>query len=530
MGGKIRGGLRRHGKKTAENPGKIAESSGRKTAKSPGGRPARKVLIMAGTALLVFAAVILTTLLYDGRDEASESESTQYESSAGKENSGERIEARNEISQVIISMGENPDTLFISWKGGKNSGNLFRICADKSLLSGEEPVKARRHKALEGKYYRYSVEVKDVEPGREYFYEIGDRAAFVYSGSFKAPDDSGETKFLYLGDVQFEKSAEEYSDWEKMVERIYEENPDIDFAIIGGDMVNVPSDEEQWNSFLDSCTLFSRLPLMTVSGNHEGVASNKTYKRLFSIPRNGPEEVYGGAGALPETTSGNLDSQKQTSGNQDSREKASQEQVPDTQDSVEAELDGEFYYFDYGKCRFIMMDSSFLTDERRQRLGQGMWSIMEKSVEIWLETVTSGNERPWTVAVVHHPVYGFHDKNTVSPNIRRLWEPIMEKGGVDMVFCGHQHMYMRTRDINGIVHVMGNSGRRTSEYYNGSNSPIYSRAVYGDGPNYQIVSMTSSRLEMVSYNEKGLVIDETAINKGLWFHILELFSGNQIVV
>ena len=315
-----------------------------------------------------------------------------------------------------------------------------------------------------------------------------------------------------------------------MVERIYEENPDIDFAIIGGDMVNVPSDEEQWNSFLDSCTLFSRLPLMTVSGNHEGVASNKTYKRLFSIPRNGPEEVYGGAGALPEKTSGNLDSQKQTSGNQDSREKASQEQVPDTQDSVEAELDGEFYYFDYGKCRFIMMDSSFLTDERRQRLGQGMWSIMEKSVEIWLETVTSGNERPWTVAVVHHPVYGFHDKNTVSPNIRRLWEPIMEKGGVDMVFCGHQHMYMRTRDINGIVHVMGNSGRRTSEYYNGSNSPIYSRAVYGDGPNYQIVSMTSSRLEMVSYNEKGLVIDETAINKGLWFHILELFSGNQIVV
>ena len=91
-------------------------------------------------------------------------------------------------------------------------------------------------------------------------------------------------------------------------------------------------------------------------------------------------------------------------------------------------------------------------------------------------------------------------------------------------------MYMRTRDIDGIVYVMGNSGNRKSEYYNGYNSPSYSRAVYGEGPNYQIVTVKSSKLEMVSYDEKGLVIDETIINKGLWFHILELFSSYKIVV
>ena len=102
----------------------------------------------------------------------------------------------------------------------------------------------------------------------------------------------------------------------------------------------------------------------------------------------------------------------------------------------------------------------------------------------------------------------------------------MEKGGVDMVFCGHQHMYMRTKNINGIVYIMGNSGMRTSEYYNGHNAPFYSRAVYGGGPNYQIVTISDSKIELTSFNEKGLVIDETEIDKGSGLHIFEFFRGD----
>ena len=44
--------------------------------------------------------------------------------------------------------------------------------------------------------------------------------------------DSGTIRFLYLGDVQFEDSAAEYEEWERMTEKIYEENNDIDFAAI----------------------------------------------------------------------------------------------------------------------------------------------------------------------------------------------------------------------------------------------------------------------------------------------------------
>lgn len=454
-----------------------------------------KILIMAAAAVFVSAVVVLIMFFFGGLPENSK------EKSAKTSSVYEQEKTKGEISQVIISLGENPGDVIISWKGSKQNGSIFRISDDKDKLSLEsETIKAEKHKVLKGKYYRYAVRIKNLKQGEKYFYEIGDESTFVYSDSFTVPDAGGETKFLYLGDVQFENSVDEYTSWGSMVEKIYSQNPDIDFAVIGGDMVNVPTDEKQWESFLDSCKAFSKLPLMTVSGNHEGVSSNKTYKGLFSMPENGPEPVYSNSG--------------------------SNEQP----ESVNEELNNEFYYFDYGKCRFIMMDSSFLTEERKQKLGQGMWSIMEKSVENWLKKITSENKKTWTVAVIHHPVYGFHDKDTVSPNIRKLWEPVLKEGGVDMVFCGHQHMYMRTRDIDGIVYVMGNSGNRKSEYYNGYNSPSYSRAVYGEGPNYQIVTVKSSKLEMVSYDEKGLVIDETIINKGLWFHILELFSSYKIVV
>lgn len=266
-----------------------------------------------------------------------------------------------------------------------------------------------------------------------------------------------------------------------MTERIYTKHPSLRCAVIGGDMVNTPVEAEQWNGFLDNCGIFTKLPLMTVSGNHEGVKSNSTYKKLFASPENGPEAE---------------------------------------------ELKESFYYFDYGNCRFIMTDSSFLTDARRERMGSRRWKKYEKAVEVWLGKVLGESPKAWNIVVTHHPPYGMHDRDTVSPQLRKSWVPIMEKHGVDLVLCGHQHMYMRTEKINGITYIMGNSGGRKSEVYNGYNTPDYCAAAYGDGMNYQIIEADRKKLQIISYNEKGLIIDETSLEKNLGFHILEFLGGN----
>lgn len=428
-------------------------------------------------AALVFAVFALGIVSYDFNKN-----NISYERETSSVAVDNRASEGVPVSHVILSLGEKPGDISISWRG-KGEGDEY-LCISAGIAEKDrEKLKYRqadKKRILKRDYYRCSVRIKNLKPGEKYFYDIGDGRKFDYSGEFTLPEDKGELQFLYLGDVQFERTMEEYERWGRMIREIYDENPGLDFAVIGGDMVNVPTSMEQWERFLDNCGVFAELPLMTVSGNHEGVSSNRTYRKIFSMPDNGPE-TFG--------------------------------------------LKGGFYCFDYGRCRFIMMDSSFLTKERKRKEGDE-WEKMEEKVEKWLVDVLKESGGKWNIAVIHHPAYGFHDKDTVSPYIRKMWSPLLEEGGVDMVFCGHQHMYMRTRDIKGIVYVMGNSGNRRSEYYNGINEPFYSRAVYGDGPNYQIVRVGKYRLEMISYNEKGLIIDETVINKNLWLHVLELFSSS----
>ena len=408
-----------------------------------------------------------------------------------------------ETRQIVLSMGETPETMYISWKGNEGQTGHIRVSSDIRTLSRASEIEAVSEKTLGGKYSRCSVRLDGLEPGSRYYYVIdggtdgaspgkasngaaaGGASDGTVTGSFRVPDDGNAAQFLYLGDVQPDFSIEDYVRWEAMTERIYEARPQLGWAVIGGDIVNVPRDEEQWNGFFESCALFTRIPLMTVSGNHEGVSSNETYKKLFANPDNGPDAD---------------------------------------------ELKEGFYYFDCGSCRMIMTDSSFLTDERREKLGQKRWELCESAVEVWLEEVLAGSDRRWNIVVTHHPPYGMHDRDTVSPQLRQLWVPVMEENGADLVLCGHQHMYMRTEKINGITYIMGNSGLRESEFYNGANLPDYCAAAYADGPNYQIVEAGRWKLKITSYNEKGLIIDEAVIVKELWPDIFKFLGGDKIIV
>ncbi len=386
--------------------------------------------------------------------------------------------------QIVLSMGEEPDIIYISWKGMGESPEFLRVSGEKELLDEAETIEAISETALGGGYYRETVRICGLEAGEKYYYQIGDGNGFDSVGSFTMPDEKQRMVFLYLGDVQFNVSVQEYEDWEGMTEYIYERHPGIQFAVIGGDMVNVPREEEQWNGFLNSCGVFGSIPLMTASGNHEGVSSNNTYKKMFAVPDNGPQQE---------------------------------------------ELKEDFYYFDFGVCRFIMTDSSFLTEQRKEKIGNNRWAMCEAAIEDWLHRTIEESPKTWNIVVTHHPPYGMHDKDTVSPQLRQLWAPIWEEAGADLVLCGHQHMYMRTEKINGVTYVMGNSGNRKSEFFNGSNSPVYCAATYADSANYQVIEADSRKLKLTSYNKKGLIVDEAVLRKSL-FHIFKLFGGHQVIV
>ena len=437
--------------------------------KNRAGRNRRRVIwidMLALAGILVIAAVIWSGFLEDAAQENLATKTGQQTTEEVPENP----------LQIILSMGAEPGSLSISWKGdaaGPEALQLDGVTGEKQRFT------AVRERILKSDYYRYHVELSGLAQGREYRYKIGG-----FEGSFRVPHESDVTRFLYLGDVQFQESMEEYEEWGQMVRRAYREHPDLDFAVIGGDLVNSPGELPQWEAFLEACDVFAKLPVATVAGNHEGVHSNYTYQKLFALPDDAEEDQSG----------------------------------------------EEFYSLDFGNVRMLMMDSSFLTEERRQSMGKDAWAKEEQRVEAWIRSRTGSCEKPWLAAVIHHPVYGMHDEDTVSPQIRRLWAPLLETGGVRIVFSGHQHLYQRTRSIHGVVYLMGNSGQRESRFFHGNNLPEYTQQIYDRGANYQIVEAGARRLKMTSYNKKGLVIDETVLGRGLLFHIFEFFRSGQVIM
>ncbi len=439
--------------------------------KNRAGRNRRRVIwidMLALAGILVIAAVIWSGFLEDAAQENLATKTGQQTTEEVPENP----------LQIILSMGAEPGSLSISWKGdaaGPEALQLDGVTGEKQRFT------AVRERILKSDYYRYHVELSGLTQGTEYRYTIGENA---FSGDFHVPQESDVTRFLYLGDVQFQASMEEYEEWGQMVRRAYREHPDLDFAVIGGDLVNSPGELSQWEAFLEACDVFAKLPLATVAGNHEGVHSNYTYQKLFALPDDAEEDQSG----------------------------------------------EEFYSLDFGNMRMLMMDSSFLTEERRQSMGKDAWAKEEQRVEAWIRSRTGSCEKPWLAAVIHHPVYGMHDEDTVSPQIRRLWAPLLETGGVRIVFSGHQHLYQRTRSIHGVVYLMGNSGQRKSRFFHGNNLPEYTQQIYDRGANYQIVEAGARRLKMTSYNKKGLVIDETVLGRGLLFHIFEFFRSGQVIM
>ena len=100
-----------------------------------------------------------------------------------------------------------------------------------------------------------------------------------------------------------------------------------------------------------------------------------------------------------------------------------------------------FYSFDYGKVHFICLDSHDLDRKPSGEMAQ------------WLKADLEKTKADFLIAYFHHPPYtkGSHDSDREGQLIemREHIMPILESGGVDVVFTGHSHIYERSMLIDG---------------------------------------------------------------------------------
>jgi hypothetical protein len=104
-----------------------------------------------------------------------------------------------------------------------------------------------------------------------------------------------------------------------------------------------------------------------------------------------------------------------------------------------------YYSFDHANIHFICLDSH---DTARTADG----AMMQ-----WLKADLAATQRDWIIAYFHHPTYtkGTHDSDKDSDSagrmndMRAVFLPVLEAGGVDLILTGHSHVYERSPLLDG---------------------------------------------------------------------------------
>ncbi|MGI6721143.1 MAG: metallophosphoesterase family protein [Anaerovoracaceae bacterium] len=286
----------------------------------------------------------------------------------------------------------------------------------------------------------------------------------VLIGDGQAAD---QISFAYMGDAQPGQDDDTYDIYRGLLDKVKSSSAEL--CIMGGDMVNDGQSAAEWENYMKAATGGSdALPLMMVPGNHEcnveGSFKPAMYKVMTAQPQNGPRG-----------------------------------------------FEGEFYSFDYGSCHFTMLNSDVF-----EQLGSGVTQADIDRVTAWIKSDLAASKADWKIVVMHHPAFPVVSDN-ISDKVRSAWAPVFESEKADIVFCGHQHVYMRTKPLlhkgtgtgysvdekNGVTYVMGVSG---SKLY--SDAPVSFAEIIQPGiSNYQLVTVSGMKMTVQSFGADGSRLD-----------------------
>lgn len=367
-----------------------------------------------------------------------------------------RQEDRTVASQILLSQTENPQSSqAVSWYSCRKETGLVHY----GIKNTNCEARAERTKIREGEYYRYKAVLTGLRADTTYQYCVGNGQRWSKVRSFTTAG-KGNFSFLFMGDIQYQVRERDYETWGTLLRRACREHPDINFGILSGDMVEKSADIQDWSAFFNqSQSVFSRIPLAAVPGNHETSIIPYTYLQMLPQPENSP-------------------------------------------------LPGEVYSFDYGDCHFLMLNSCLFMEERIRDMGKKRWQEMIEQLRQWIRTDLSHSSAKWKIAVMHHPPYPITEDDPIYSRIRKNWIPVLSEGGVACILCGHQHVYMRTKEQNGITCIMGNSGQKQS-YYDKKGEPLseYIEKMEARTGTYQVISVSENNLKVEAFDENGVRFD-----------------------
>lgn len=319
---------------------------------------------------------------------------------------------------------------------------------------------------IEGKIiYYHSVLFDSLIPNSVYAYRVGDGTIWSEWNQFRtaaAGDDPFQ--FVYLGDPQ----NQIHSICSRVFRMAFQKAPQARFWLMTGDQVNNGENDDQWGELFDAFGWIARVtPIMPLPGNHEYVKvqrDSQTTRQLtplwrpqFCLPVNGPQG-----------------------------------------------LEEQTYYLDYQNARFITLNGN---------------EQLEAQAE-WLTIILKDNPNRWTIVAIHQPIYS-SGKDRDNVHLQKLFLPIFDLYGVDLVLQGHDHCYSRSYKLRagkvvadksrGTVYVVSVSGPKIYEL-NPHYQPLMAKMDFGKQL-FQVISIGKKRLSYEAWTASGELFDKFELRK-----------------
>lgn len=261
---------------------------------------------------------------------------------------------------------------------------------------------------------RHTISITGLEAGQKYCYRVGDASRGWWSpvGVIETADNSTAFNFLYVTDPQSVSEKQYAQNWGNVLD-IADEKHDPNFIVSAGDMVDHGGDFRQWQRMFNSSTSsIMNNPIMMASGNHETKGDNAQVNNFYYT-------------TLP------------------------------SQDTTT----GVYYSFDYNTAHIAVLNTNELNDDG---------SLSGAQLE-WLKNDMGSSTKAWKFVVLHKAPYsnGSHIDDDDVVALREQLSVLMPELGVDLVFQGHDHVYMRTGVMkdNETVYADTQYLRYNGEYY-----------------------------------------------------------------
>lgn len=242
---------------------------------------------------------------------------------------------------------------------------------------------------------RHTVSLTGLESGATYYYRVGDAEKGWWSetGSITTADGSDNVTFLHVADPQSQTELQYERAWAAVLGEAFDAFPETDFIINTGDLVDHGDNFNQWAYMFNTASgSLMNTFMMPASGNHEDHGTNALVNH-FVLP------------GAPE------------------------------QDTAS----GVYYSFDYNNTHTAVLNSNDLDENEALSFAQIEWLINDMH----------SSSAEWKFVVLHKAAYsqGSHYKDKDVCAIREQLSTLMPELDIDIVFQGHDHVYMRTGSL-----------------------------------------------------------------------------------